>query len=343
MCRAVCPVLAEELVETAGPRAKVALCEAISDGTLSVTETLLEVLRKCTGCRSCSANCTSGTDPRALSVLVQAKHEELLPKPEPTGSVGNLLLRIAENPEKNVGALTRTRSGGSPRAAYFVGCVEASRLSEVPRNLLEILGKLGVAVDVPEGQVCCGWPQLLQGKFESAKELALANADLFGAYDVVLTSCPHCQVLLSSDYPALFGIDDFAERTSDVFTFLDRAGLLRDLRMSRKMPRTFYSYACRLGRGRVRNMAHVDFLKGQLGESLVLAEDDVCCGAPLELHSPTTARRMLDRTVAEIGRSGCEVVLTGCPFCFLAIESCCGVPTKHFLAEIEVPSIEPGA
>jgi len=337
MCRAVCPVLAEELLETAGPRAKVALCEALLDGSIGLTEATVQLLRRCTGCRSCSMSCTSGTDPRSLAVALGSElGGSFGPPPVPAGRVGSLLIDTSMDGEKDLDQFRERSARGEIGVAYFVGCVEASHLRGVPENVLEVISKLGVTVAVPDGQVCCGWPQVLLGDLGSARELALQNRKALGSFQVVLTSCVHCQSMLTRDYPSLFGISELASRTGDVLGFMGASGLLAGLKLDFGAERVLYSHACRLGRGRAKDTSHVLFLRERLAGALVESERDRCCGAPLEVHSPETARRMLEGKTTEIKQSGCGIVLADCPFCVLALEPASEVPVKHLLAGLSL-------
>jgi glycolate oxidase iron-sulfur subunit len=337
MCRAVCPVLAEELLETAGPRAKVALCEGILDGSLSLTQPVLTLLRMCTGCRSCSLNCTSGTDPRGLAVTMASGSGSMFARTGlPDGRASRVLLEASVDPGKDLSSFLNASAEKCNEVAYFIGCAEAAHLEGVPSNVLDMLRRLGVEVAVPDEQVCCGWPQVLLGDLESAKELALRNSAVFAPFKTVLTSCIHCRSMFTGDYPSLFGIHDLAGKTSGVLEFLEQSRLLESLKIGHKTGRPFYSHPCRMGRGRAKSFSHIQFLEERLDGSLIEPRRDLCCGAPLELHCPETARKMLERKIAQIERSGCDVVLADCPFCVLAMESICQIPVKHLLAVVAV-------
>jgi glycolate oxidase iron-sulfur subunit len=336
MCRAVCPVLNQELLETFGPRGKIAICEALRDGSLHSTGKVLKLLRMCTGCRSCSMNCASQTDPRSLVLAIEAELGSPVSKaPVPNTRAGRALLEASADPYKDLKRFLSAPSGNGNEVAYFIGCVEAGELTRVPENVLMVLRKRGISVAVPPEQVCCGWPQALLGDLESARKLADQNRRVFAPYRTVLTSCVHCKIMLSRDYPALFDIHDFAGETKGLLEFIRESGLPELLDTRKKKLKTFYSRACRMGRGRERDDSHIQFLRERLSGSLVESCHDWCCGAPLEMHSTETANRMLARKSAEIALSECDLVLADCPFCVLALESICEIPVMHLLSEID--------
>ncbi|MFQ5905590.1 MAG: (Fe-S)-binding protein, partial [bacterium] len=311
MCRAVCPVVEAELVETASPRAKVALCEAVKEGRLGISRALLDILERCTGCRACSLNCTSGTDPYGLAVLTRFEHMREEPRlPETTWSVSAFLRDVFVNPEKEIGEFRRKGRHVRARVAYFIGCAEASRLAEVPRNLLRVFENLGVETMVPEEQVCCGWPHILLGRLDSAKKLALRNRRAFQGFDIVLASCPHCLNTLTFDYPSLLGITTFRERTKDVLTYLVEEDHDKKLKMRRDSSRVLYARACRMGRGKDGETLHLSLLKKHMGKFLAEMNSNLCCGAPLQLLVPPLSRSMLENRMREIEGSGSSLVLS---------------------------------
>ena len=337
LCRAVCPVLAAEKLEIVSPRAKVALCAAVETGRIGLSKTALDILNMCTGCQACSSNCPSGSDPYALTALVRFENGRVKSAlPEPTSPVSSFLLHVLSNPQKNLDGLAKRVQRGTARVGYFVGCVEASRLRVVPQNVLTILESLGLNVGIPEEQVCCGWPYVLVGELDSARKLALRNRKAFEGFEVVLSSCPHCITTLSREYASLFGIEIFGKLVKDVLCFLEEKDLDRLLTLEGKASRTFYSHPCRMGRGRDKDTTHITFLRKHLGESLTELDDDLCCGAPLELVSPALGRSIFELKMRSVARSGSGMVRSGCPFCVLAIGSGSDTPAKHVMEDIRI-------
>ena len=337
LCRAVCPVLEAESVEIVSPRAKMALCAAVETGRIGLSKTALDILNMCTGCQACSSNCPSGSDPYALTALVRFENGRVKSAlPEPTSPVSSFLLHVLSNPQKNLDGLAKRAQRGTARVGYFVGCVEANSLRAVPENVLTILERFGLNVGVPEDQVCCGWPYVLVGELDSARKLALRNRKAFEGFEVVLSSCPHCVTTLSREYASLLGVGTFANIVKDVLRFLVEKDLDRLLTLEGNSSRTLYSHPCRMGRGKDKDTTHALFLKKHLGESLTELDDDLCCGAPLELVSPALGRSMFELKMRRVVRSGCGVVRSGCPFCVLAIDSGSDTPAKHVMEDIRI-------
>jgi glycolate oxidase iron-sulfur subunit len=61
LCLPTCPTYVETLVETSGPRGRIALIKAVADGTLDLTSPgFVHQMHECLDCRACEAVCPSG-------------------------------------------------------------------------------------------------------------------------------------------------------------------------------------------------------------------------------------------------------------------------------------------
>ena len=58
------------------------------------------------------------------------------------------------------------------QASLFVSCVVDQFFPEVGESTVRVLRRLGVDVDFPEGQTCCGQPAFNSGFWNEAKPLA---------------------------------------------------------------------------------------------------------------------------------------------------------------------------
>ncbi len=335
MCRSVCPVLQADLTEDSSPRGKIALCEALSEDRISASARLKSLLERCTGCRSCSQNCTSGTDPRSVTLLARSGIGSVDDWSSARGPVADALLRLACASGKELGSLVQPAASDS-RVAYFIGCVEAERFERAVSNVVRLLRALGVGVAVPERQVCCGWPRIMKADIEGARRLAEENAKAFEGFETIVTTCPHCRSVLADDYPSLLGVSALRDRTRDALRFLFEKGLGHRLALGLRASRVFYSQPCRMGRGKARDSLYLDFLRELSGASIVLSESDACCGASLQLASPELAQRMLERKMNQIDDSPGSAILSGCPFCLLGMEQVSRVPARHLFEELRL-------
>ena len=65
------------------------------------------------------------------------------------------------------------------RVALFVTCLGDVLYPEVGEATVRLLRRLGIAVDFPLGQTCCGQPAFNAGFHQSARDVARRNLALF--------------------------------------------------------------------------------------------------------------------------------------------------------------------
>ena len=84
---------------------------------------------------------------------------------------------------------------GSVRVALMVTCVNDAMFPETGKAVVTLLRRLGVDVDFPAGQTCCGQPMINTGYLDEAISAVRAFAGAFEGYDAIVTpsgSCAGC-------------------------------------------------------------------------------------------------------------------------------------------------------
>jgi len=89
------------------------------------------------------------------------------------------------------------------RAQLFVPCLVEDCLPEIGLAVVAVLTRLGLDVDHPPGQTCCGQMAYKAGDAAAARSLALRYLDLFSAPGPVICPSGSCTKMLRS-YPGLF-------------------------------------------------------------------------------------------------------------------------------------------
>jgi L-lactate dehydrogenase complex protein LldE len=89
------------------------------------------------------------------------------------------------------------------RAALFVTCVNDAVYPSTGIATVRLLERLGVDVDFPEAQTCCGQPQYNTGYRSETKPLAHRMARVFDGYDYVVTPSGSCAAMVRNHYPAM--------------------------------------------------------------------------------------------------------------------------------------------
>ncbi|GGQ18030.1 (Fe-S)-binding protein [Streptomyces roseolilacinus] len=87
------------------------------------------------------------------------------------------------------------------RVALFVTCVNDTLYPRTGRATVRLLERLGVAVDFPATQSCCGQPQFNTGYRHETEPLVRRFDAAFRAYDHVVTPSGSCAAMVRDNYP----------------------------------------------------------------------------------------------------------------------------------------------
>ncbi|MFI0425049.1 (Fe-S)-binding protein [Spongiactinospora sp. 9N601] len=109
------------------------------------------------------------------------------------------------------------------RVGLFVTCVNDTLYPATGRAVVTLLRRLGVRVEFPEAQTCCGQLHLNSGYPRDAVPLARRFGAVFGGYDAVVVPSGSCAAMVRERYPRLTGdrrTTGAAARTYDLSEFL---------------------------------------------------------------------------------------------------------------------------
>ena len=116
------------------------------------------------------------------------------------------------------------------RVALLATCLNDAWFPETPRAVVRLLRRLGVDVEFPLGQTCCGQPMVNTGYLDEAVPAVRAFLDAFAGYDAVVTpsgSCAGCArhqhtlVARRSGDPAMAeAVAELAPRVHELSEFL---------------------------------------------------------------------------------------------------------------------------
>ncbi len=215
------------------------------------------------------------------------------------------------------------------KVALFEGCIMPELFGSVHEATVRVLGRNDASVCSPSRQTCCGALHLHDGEKILAQELARKNIDAFeqcGA-DFVIVNAAGCGAMLKEygqllqDDPAYAGrAGAFSQKVKDIAEYLDSIG--PDPKMGRLEMRVTYDDPCHLLHGQGIKAAPRNLLKTIPGlEIIELRDADRCCGSAgiYNITHPELAGRILDDKIANIARTGAQVVATGNPGCLLQI------------------------
>lgn len=89
------------------------------------------------------------------------------------------------------------------RVALFATCVNDALFPGTAVAVVRLLERLGVTVDFPSAQSCCGQPQYNTGYRRACEPLARRTARAFAGYDHVVTPSGSCVAMVREHYPRL--------------------------------------------------------------------------------------------------------------------------------------------
>lgn len=89
------------------------------------------------------------------------------------------------------------------RVALFLTCVNDTLYPDTGRAVVSLLERLGVDVDFPLAQTCCGQAHYNTGYRHETEPMARHFAEVFGAYDAIVTPSGSCGAMVREAYPRL--------------------------------------------------------------------------------------------------------------------------------------------
>jgi len=99
------------------------------------------------------------------------------------------------------------------RAALFVTCLGDTLFPAAGQAVVRLLERLGVEVDFPEEQTCCGQMHLNSGYADEGLALARRLAAVFEGYEAVVTPSASCAGMvreqLGADAPPVYELTEF--------------------------------------------------------------------------------------------------------------------------------------
>ncbi|MFF9583409.1 (Fe-S)-binding protein [Streptomyces achromogenes] len=89
------------------------------------------------------------------------------------------------------------------RVALFLTCVNDTLYPDTGRAVVKLLTRLGVDVDFPMDQTCCGQAHYNTGYRHEAEPLARHFAEVFRDYEAIVTPSGSCGAMVRELYPRL--------------------------------------------------------------------------------------------------------------------------------------------
>jgi L-lactate dehydrogenase complex protein LldE len=199
------------------------------------------------------------------------------------------------------------------RIALFATCIGETLFPEACRATVQVLERLGHEVVFPEAQTCCGQMHLNSGYAAEAEALGRRFAEIFGAYEAVVSPSSSCVGTVRE----LYGLENVYELSE---LLVRRLGV-EDVGASFAGRVTYHSTCHSLRVTRVGD-APLRLLRNVRGLELVaLPRADECCGfgGTFSIKNAETSSAMLADKCDAVESTGAAVCTALDGSCLLQI------------------------
>ncbi|HEV2056568.1 MAG TPA: (Fe-S)-binding protein [Methylomirabilota bacterium] len=201
----------------------------------------------------------------------------------------------------------------------MITCLGDMFFPEVGVAMVTLLRRLGVTVEFPQGQTCCGMPLFNSGYHHDAAVVAARTVELFAGAEHVVVPSGSCAWMVKTEYPGLLKHDPalkaaaeaLANKTYELSQFLVDVLGVTDVESSFRGKVTYHD-SCHLLRGLGESRAPRTLLKGVKGCELVeLPGSDECCGfgGSFSVRLPEVSTAVLDKKLANAEGTGVDCLV----------------------------------
>lgn len=189
--------------------------------------------------------------------------------------------------------------------------------------VVRLLEHLGVAVDFPFQQTCCGQPGYNGGFRADARQVAEQFLRTFAGSEVIVVPSGSCTAMIRHEYPRLFAGDpawlplaqQVASRTWEFTEFLVDGLGTADLGLALAEAQTFACHDSCHGLRTLSLGRQMRALLGHLGNATLAVLDghDECCGfgGLFSVKMPDVSSAMLDKKLAHIDACAAGTIVVG--------------------------------
>ncbi len=211
----------------------------------------------------------------------------------------------------------------------MITCLGDALYPRVGVAAVQVLRDLGVAVDFPAGQTCCGQPAYNSGFRDSACSTARAFLRAFAGSENVVSISGSCAAMVRDGFPDLFAGEAeeadakaLAARTYEFSEFLVDVLGVEELPVARRGTATLH-HSCH-ARRLLGVVEQPERLLGMIAglEYVPLPGAEQCCGfgGTFAVKMPHISTAMVDEKVDHILATGAELVVGLDASCLMNIE-----------------------
>jgi len=205
------------------------------------------------------------------------------------------------------------------KVSLFITCLVDQFFPDVGMSVVSVLRRLGVVVDFPAAQTCCGQPAFNSGFKSEARELAKRFILIFENSEYVVAPSGSCTSMVRVFYPELFRDDpewheravSLASRTYEFTEFLVNILKLEDVGATSQGKIALHQ-SCHLLRELNVKTEPKSLLRSVQGIELVeLERAESCCGfgGLFSIKYPHISSGILQDKIYCVEKSGADVVV----------------------------------
>ena len=218
------------------------------------------------------------------------------------------------------------------KVSLFISCLVDNFFPEVGEAMLKVLSGMGLEIEFPSKQTCCGQPAFNSGHRKEARKVARHFLDVFAAGEGGAIVCPSgsCVSMVKNYYRELFRGDpkrlsQAEEISSSIYEFSEfvfrrKENLRLDSAYRGKV--TFHD-SCHALRELGISSQPRDLLRSVSGVDLVEMDmADACCGfgGTFSIKYPEVSKSMLQEKTDSIINSGADAVVSTDMGCLMNIK-----------------------
>lgn len=214
------------------------------------------------------------------------------------------------------------------KVSLFIPCLVDQFFPSVGMNLYRILKKVGISVDYPMEQTCCGQPAFNSGYHKEAIELGRRFLEIFKDSEYIVSPSGSCTSMVKIFYPEILEepelketLNDLISKTYEFSDFLVNIIGIKDVG-ARFPHRVTYHDACHLLRELKIHLAPRELIRNIRGIELVEMEDsETCCGfgGTFSVKFQEISTAMAEDKATAITKTNAEYVVANDSSCLMQI------------------------
>lgn len=220
------------------------------------------------------------------------------------------------------------------KASLFVTCVVDQFYPEVGESAVRVLNRLGVDLDFPSGQTCCGQPAFNSGFWSEAKPLARRFIKQFRDSPYIVIPSGSCAAMIRVFYEELFHdepevLEQSLSLRNKVYEFsefvVDVLGMENLPTITDRSPKTKITYheTCHLRRELGATTQARTLIESVPSADLIeMEQSEVCCGfgGTFAVKYSDISAAILEEKIEHISATGAEALVACDVTCLMQMD-----------------------